>query len=95
MQHIYAFIFAGTFTALVAAVILYHDYGFWHERYIRDDSALMVKETVPMESPSKTLGSFWNDAFDRFHSIGTAGSFLEGKETYVKSETGTSAGSAE
>jgi hypothetical protein len=85
MQHVYAFIFAGTITALIAAVILYTDYGFWHDRYIRDDSALVVKSTTPMESPSKALSNFWSEAYEKFHAIGSvSGSLLEGKEVYVK-----------
>lgn len=87
MQHVYAFIFAGSITALIAAVILYTDYGFWHDRYVRDDSVLVVKEKTPMESPSQALSNFWGEAYDKFRVIGSAsGSLLEGKETYTKEE---------
>lgn len=84
MQHVYAFIFAGSITALIAAVILYTDYGFWHDRYVRDDSALVVKEEkTQMESPGQALSSFWGEAYEKFRAIGS-GSLLEGKETYVR-----------
>ncbi|MFA5132077.1 MAG: hypothetical protein WC444_01975 [Candidatus Paceibacterota bacterium] len=88
MQHVYAFIFSGSITVLIAGIILYTDYGFWHDRYVRDDSALVVQSTSTpsnMESPGEALSSFWNEAYDQFHSIGkSSGSLLEGKETYIK-----------
>ena len=47
MQHIYAVIFAGSITALLAAIILYVDYGFWHERYVRNEEAATLETKDP------------------------------------------------
>src|SRR3989344_3099917 len=90
VQHIHAFIFAGTITLLVAIAILYTSYGLWHVKY-RATGDLMVEgeviTTPPVEpeSPGEMLSRFWGEARTQFSSIGTSGaSLLEGKETYVK-----------
>lgn len=79
----HAFVFAGTITALIAAFILYTDYGFWHEKYVADD---LVVETV-QETPNESISTFWQEAKARFGSIGkNPGSLLEGKVEYKKEE---------
>jgi hypothetical protein len=87
MQHVYAVVFAGSITMLIACVILYVDYGFWHEKYIRDrddTNNLTVATPTEPESPSTMFSRFFGEAKDRFQSIDTSGSdFLKGKETYT------------
>lgn len=91
MQHVYALVFAGSITATIAFVILYVDYGFWHERYIRDDLTVVSTSTIEAspevstpDSPSKMLSRFFGEARDRLHTIDVSGSeMLQGKETYV------------
>jgi hypothetical protein len=90
MQHIYAVIFAGSITLMLAFVILYVDYGFWHERYIREDltvvstSTTLSTPTTPPESPGEMLGRFLGEAKDRFKAIDTSGKdMLQGTETYT------------
>lgn len=88
MQHVHAFVFAGAITCLVAAFILYSDYGFWHERYVSDE--LVVEQADPKfdpESPGESIARFWQEAKQKFGEIGSSGSgLLEGKETYKRSE---------
>lgn len=90
MQHIYAVIFAGSITALIAFVILYVDYGFWHERYVRDDTNVVATSTVigaPIptpESPREMLSRFFGEASDRLKEIKMPSKeMLQGRETYV------------
>ncbi len=89
MQHMHAIVFAGSITALIAVIILYTDYGFWHEKYQRSDD-LVISETVTnpkveSESLGEMLSRFWDEAHTQFGSIGTKGSsLLEGKETYTR-----------
>ena len=89
MQHMHAIVFAGSITALLAGIILYTNYGFWHERYQRADD-LVVGTTVtnfPAESESlgEMLSRFWNEPHTQFGSIGDKGAtLLEGKETYTR-----------
>ena len=83
----HALFFAGGITALIASVILYSDYGFWHETYRADDLTVREEETFNPESPGESFASFMEEARRRFGTIGKAGSsFLEGKETYRASE---------
>lgn len=80
VQNVHAVVFAGTITGLIAAVIMYTDYGFWHERYVSDD--LVVAQKNQIESPGEALSSFFSEAQSRFSSIQFSGMF-SGKETYV------------
>ena len=87
IQHVHAFVFAGAVTAIIAGFILYADYGFWHETYVREDLVAATPEPFTPESPSESFGRFWQEARERFGSIGSAGAdLLEGKETYTKEE---------
>lgn len=87
-QHVYAVIFAGSITALIAFVILYVDYGFWHERYVREDS-LVVSATISAqekapESPSVMFSRFFSEAKDRLRDIKMPDkNTLQGTETYT------------
>lgn len=85
IQHVHAFGFAGVITSLIAAFILYTEYGFWHETYRSDDALEVVQGSVSGESESRSWGEFLSEAKARFNEIGTEGAtFLEGKETYKK-----------
>ena len=89
IQHVHAFAFAGIITALIAAFILYTDYGFWHERYQANDGLVVVDDPNTMSfdsaAPASSFGNFWAEAKARFTSIGSSSAnLLEGKETYTK-----------
>lgn len=87
MQHLYAIAFAGSITAIIAGIILYTDYGFWHERYQREDLIVSVSITTVAKSPGEVFLQFWNEAKIQFGSIGSAGSdLLKGKETYTSTD---------
>lgn len=91
MQHVYAIIFAGSITLLIASIILYVDYGFWHERYVRKDDIVIASSTETIarptpipESPLEMFSRFMDEAKVQFNAIGTGGQeLLKGKETYV------------
>lgn len=89
VQHIHAFVFAGTITAIIAGFILYTDYGFWHETYRASDASFVtdmetVNEFNP-ESPMESLSRFLGEAKSRLGSIEFSnGSLLEGKETFTR-----------
>ena len=74
---------------MVAGYILYTDYGFWHERYIREESSLttkdisMLSESAPA-SPLRTFGRFLGEAKEQLQTMKVDTSFLEGKEVYEK-----------
>ena len=86
-QHVYGVIFAGTITALVASVILYEDYGFWHEKY-RSGDALVINESQTgvreqPESPKEMLARFFEETKEQFGKINTPSKDLfNGKEVY-------------
>jgi hypothetical protein len=81
IQHVHAVAFAGLITALIAFVLMYTEYGFWHETYRADD----LEAAQTQETPSQSFSDFYLEAKARFHAIGTSGSgLLEGKETYTK-----------
>jgi hypothetical protein len=86
MKHVYALTLAGSVTALIAFVILYVDYGFWHERYTSEDSLSVVKAATPeSESPGKMLSEFFVEAKTRLHEVNTTGrNMLDGKEEYTR-----------
>lgn len=89
MQHVYAAFFAGAVTVLIAAIILYFDYGFWHERYSRTElvetNAVVEDSMVTVQSPTEMLGGFFKEASQRLQSIKTgSSSLLEGKDVYTR-----------
>lgn len=85
MQHVYAVTFSGTVTLFLAAIILYVDYGFWHEKYQRTEEVKTQDKEFVTESPVQMLGNFFEEASERFKSIEkSGGSFLEGKEIYSR-----------
>lgn len=87
VQHVHAFVFAGAITSLIAAFVLYTNYGFWHETYHAEDDLIATGEYEEIPSPSESLGSFWSEIKSRIGSIEVSPKqILEGKETYTKEE---------
>ena len=89
MQHIYAAIFAGSITFLLAITILYFDYGFWHERYRRDEvlETDTASQQVAVQSPGDMIGGFLKEAGEKLKTIDISGSnLLEGKDVYMKDD---------
>lgn len=88
MQHVYAFIFSGTITAIIAGIILYADYGFWHDRYSTNEDVLLVEaSTRNAESPLQMLSRFFDEAKVQLNNLNTSGGeLLQGKETYKKGD---------
>ncbi len=87
VQHVHAFVFAGTITLIAAAIILYTDYGFWHERYHAEDLTGEKNVSFESESPGESFLSFLREAKDRMSSFGSlGGDLLDGTETYKKEE---------
>ena len=88
MQHVYAAVFSGSVTILLAAVILYVDYGFWRERYdAREPLAVeqVQEKDIVTKSPIDMLSSFFGEAKDRFNNPEVdSSSFFEGKEVYIR-----------
>lgn len=92
MQHVYAIIFAGSITALIAGIILYADYGFWHEKYSRSEVLEIQEETdttdpmVTVESPAKMIGGFFREASLKLKSIDVSvpEGLLEGSDSYSR-----------
>ncbi len=93
MQHVYAVIFSAVVTSLLTSFVLYHDYGFWHERYLRSDSIITNAENNDIkttESPKEMLGSFFSEASDRIKSLGVNKTdLLQEEEVYVQESTST------
>lgn len=86
MQHIYAVIFAGSITALLAAFILYVDYGFWHEKYVRSEESSIGEAPQPSQSPFQMMSIFFKTARNQLDTLGTSGAdLLVGKEVYIRS----------
>lgn len=78
----HALVFAGSITTLLLIVVLYSQYGFWHEKYVRQDSVL-VDDPLEVESPASFFSKFFEEASVRFSNVkDNAGTFLEGKDSY-------------
>lgn len=87
VQHIHGFVFAGIITSLIAFVILYTDYGFWHETYVAEDLQIGTDQAAVSESPSQSFSRFWSEAKVEFSNVGSSSvNLLEGKETYTKEQ---------
>lgn len=90
VQQLHALIFAGAITALMAFLILYYDYGYFHDVYVQKDAEVVVEKvaTVPAPSPVQTISSFFSEAKTRFGEIGKSGSsLLYGKDVYVNNNS--------
>jgi hypothetical protein len=94
MQHVYAAFFAGAITVVLAAIILYVDYGFWHEQYQREETLSVTSDSIQEDesedalSPGDMIGSFFKDAASKLESIEIyKPEILDGKDTYTKEES--------
>lgn len=92
IQHIYVGLFSAAITGLIAAAILYYDYGFWRDQYRRDENTLTVianpKESIVVQSPGDMFQGFLQEAGEKFKTLGASGtSLLENKEVYTKDES--------
>lgn len=87
-QHVAAGVFAGIVTALIAAIILYYDYGFWRDTYSKQDENPVVEDTmVTVQSPSEMIGGFLQEATSKFKAINVSKeNLLQGKDSYSKKE---------
>ena len=89
MQQIYSAVIAGIITLAIAGVILYVDYGFWHERYVKEDLVVVNASTsqVEPESPGEMLSRFFDEARTQLDTINKSRQeLLKGKEVYVNTE---------
>lgn len=89
MQHVFALLFAGIITGTLAALILYVDYGFWHERYVREEVVTEANPTDVSESksPLQLFGAFLEDAKVRISEIkNETKDAFDGVEVYNSAE---------
>jgi hypothetical protein len=91
LQSLYAVIFAGCVTMLLGTAILYFDYGFWRDRYVRTDS-LETEETgepnmsvVTTKSPGLMFSDFMGEVSKRLEKVNTKSfDVLDGKDSYQR-----------
>ena len=94
MKQVYAAAFAGCITVIIAGVILYVDYGFWHEKYRRSDVIELVDvktvndPMVTVVSPTAMIGGFFKEASEKVKTINFSvpDGILEGKDSYTREE---------
>ena len=89
----YAATFAACVTAIIAIGILYFDYGFWRERYNRNDIAEVVTtknsndQLITVESPGEIISNFFKEASVKVKAINIDKStLLQGKEEFKREE---------
>jgi hypothetical protein len=87
LQQFHALVFSGLVTAVLAAAILYFDYGFWHERYTKDDTLIVENIEQKSDSPVTMFSSLYNEAKEKLLSVKSGGgALLEGKKSYSNKE---------
>jgi ABC-type lipoprotein release transport system permease subunit len=91
MQHVYAALFAGTITFVLAVGVLYFDYGFWSETYSRHESSsgdmtiTSPQEEITTQSPKDMMNDFFKEASKKLQAINVdKKEFFNSKETYIK-----------
>lgn len=90
IQRLHALVFASVITGMTAFLILYYDYGFFHDVYVQKNNDLESVETVSAPSPTETFSTFMSEAKKRFSGMGeSSADLLEGKETYINTSTST------
>jgi hypothetical protein len=68
IQRIHATFFAGGLTILIGSAILYTQYGFWHDTYVRKE--VIEEQTVKqIETPFQTLTRLLSEGKDRFSRV--------------------------
>lgn len=88
VQQLHAFVFASVITGITAFLILYYDYGFFHDKYTRkEESSLEEIHTDPLPSPTSALGNFFGEVKYRFGALGSGSAdLLHGKDVYKNNE---------
>lgn len=90
IQHIHAFAFAAIITGITAFLILYYDYGLFHDVYVSDEAQKEIDMLAEAPTPGETFTSFWGEVRERFSSIGEGGvQLLEGKDVYTNTSSTT------
>lgn len=76
IQHIHALVFAGVITSILAFLVLYFEYGFFHEKYSKQqvvfDEKIKEKANEKIESPTEMIFNLFKEGKERFSNIGTA-----------------------
>lgn len=86
VQRFHAIIFAGTITLLLAALILYAQYGFWHTVYDSKEVVIREEEPVAFGSPLETFSRLLAEGKTRFREALRTTSPLTGEgETFDRS----------
>lgn len=90
VKHVYAFLFAGSITSVLAFLILYFDYGLLHDvpnEQVPVEEVILTKEEVEMPSPKEVLFTFFGEAKENWNLIKEEGkSLLESKEVYNRED---------
>lgn len=87
IQRLHALVFASIITGMTAFLILYYDYGFFHDVYVQKNNDIEVVQTASAPSPTETFSSFMSEAKKRFSGIGESGAdLLLGKDVYVNTD---------
>ena len=89
IQQLHALVFAGAITGLLAFLILYYDYGYFHDVYVQKEVEIVeIKTSELAPSPTETISSFFSEAKTRFGEIGKSGSsLLYGKDVYINNNS--------
>ena len=86
IQHMHAFVFASVITGVVVGLILYYDYGFWHDVYVNTENTTPIAgDTLndKGESPLESFSRLFQEAKLRLGEVGNSGQMLlEGTEVY-------------
>lgn len=89
VQQIHSLLLAGVITVLLAIIVLYSQYGFFHTRY--DRNKIIAEEKITsetpqkLESPSEMLSNLFKEGQVRFSNIGSSTfNFFDNKEVYIK-----------
>lgn len=90
IQRLHAIVFASVITGMTAFLILYYDYGFFHDVYVQKDADMQVITGADVSSQTDTLAGFFSEAKKRFSAIGAGSAgILQGKDTYINNSSTT------
>ena len=90
IQQLHAVVFASIITGMTAFLILYYDYGFFHDVYVQKDDTITSDLVEQAPSPTDTFSGFISEAKTRFGAIGVSGAdLLYGKDVYINNSTST------
>lgn len=88
IQQLHALVFSASVTVFLAVCILYFDYGFWHERYQKNEEVTTEQKIEEKSlSPTSLFSDFFKEAGEKLDTVKEGGSaLLEGKESYSNKE---------